>query len=308
MSTIDSSPSLHTHTLRPFLLTWGSLFVFGMLIIMCGISTIGCEQSRMDRTIDQSKKNNVKNLPNESPVKTPFAVDPSNPLDTDVDLEADAADPSEPRIIQWPGVVLSLDQRVIDLAAEVVYREGDWLELIATTRAGRVHEALVATEAQPSDVHAALLLLGLKNGSPLTWEQLPSGETQVNLPTGDAVSVSFIITDPITQQRIEQPTSAWVIDQTTGKTLLETNPDAYWVFAGSMFRRFEVEVDGNTEQREVYIADANGTVISLVNFGDDLLARQVTTTNQNDNAIWNASDQVPPVGTPVTVRLRPVNN
>ena len=55
------------------------------------------------------------------------------------------------------------------------------------------------------------------------------------------------------------------------------------------------------------MADANGTVLSLVNFGDDLLARPTRLTNETDNRVWSTRTAViPEPETPVTIRLKPV--
>ena len=41
-----------------------------------------------------------------------------------------------------------------------------WLEQVACMVGTREHESLVVVEAKPSEVHAALLLLGLEPGTP----------------------------------------------------------------------------------------------------------------------------------------------
>jgi hypothetical protein len=73
-----------------------------------------------------------------------------------------------------------------------------------------------------------------------------------------------------------------------------------WIFAGSTM--------GENEGERIYYADLNGTVISLVNFGDDLLSRDTTMTNNDDDATWGPRTRmIPPVGTKVILRLRPVD-
>ncbi len=45
-----------------------------------------------------------------------------------------------------------------------------------------------------------------------------------------------------------------------------------------------------------------------MNFGDELLARVTKQTNQNDGQDWGPNtDQIPDIGTRVTLRLRPAD-
>ena len=68
----------------------------------------------------------------------------------------------------------------------------------------------------------------------------------------------------------------------------------------------QITVVGDEDQT-IYMADLNGTVVSLVNFGDDVLARATDVTHNNDDGMWSAvTDRIPPVGTKVTIRLIPV--
>eukprot|EP00913_Durusdinium_trenchii_P006317 g5929.t1 len=70
-----------------------------------------------------------------------------------------------------------------------------YLEVIACTKGTREHEALVMTEARPSHVHAALLLIGLTPGAP----GAPAGRGEGAIePSGDAVRVEIVYTDGCT--------------------------------------------------------------------------------------------------------------
>ena len=63
------------------------------------------------------------------------------------------------------------------------------------------------------------------------------------------------------------------------------------------------------EGKSVYLADLNGSILSLVHFGDELLARSTRLTRISDEEAWvSVSDKVPAVGTKVTLRLRPVDS
>lgn len=190
-----------------------------------------------------------------------------------------------------PHIRVDRDTRTVDLDAKVILREGKWIELLACTPGTRDHEAILTIPARPSHIHLALLMIGLRPGTPLKWTR-NGDEVVVTKPTGAPVAVSIVFRKD--GKEIETPANEWVMNQKTSKNL----EDNVWLFAGSTF----VEFDG----QKVYQSDASGTIISLVNFGDDLLTRPSTMTNNDDDSTWGVdSKHIPEVGTAVKVRLRP---
>lgn len=188
-----------------------------------------------------------------------------------------------------PHVRVNLKNKHVDVDAAVIMRQGDWIELLACGRGSREHESILVIDAVPRHIHLALVMIGAKPGEPLKWRR--KGDKIETRPAfGPRVAVSIITeTDGV---RVETPAHHWVINQQTRKLL----PDNVWLFTGAGF----VEHEG----RPIYRGDVGGTIISVVNFGDDILARPTTTTNNDDNAQWGANtDRIPPVGTRVTVRL-----
>lgn len=225
-----------------------------------------------------------------------------------------------------PAITLDRDAGHVEIEAEVVNRDAEWLELLVCSPNTREYESILASPARPSHIHLALLLLEIEPGAPLSWRQAEDAEDAddaaegagarfvVQPPTGPEISIYCIWQDE-EGQRHEVPANDWVRNQLTDEPL-ERNQ---WVFAGSVFHRLDEAMpaaigeraeeddpgDGDAPQR-VYMADLNGTVISLVNFGDDLLTRPTTTTNRNDEQAWAAQpDRIPAEGTAVTVRLVP---
>lgn len=194
---------------------------------------------------------------------------------------------------QPPGVLtLDREARTIDLAAKMVPVEPQWLELIATTPGGkgREHEAIVTVDVKPSELHAALLILGLEPGHPQTHRL--EGDVLVSTPPdGPALALSFIFeTDG---QSHEVPVNEWVLDEKTGKTL----PDCQWLFTGSTFRTWQ--------DREYYMADEAGNIVSLVNFGDDLIVRCTDTTKDTDfQQLQIDKERIPPYGSDLILRIR----
>jgi len=191
-----------------------------------------------------------------------------------------------------PGMRADLQKRYIDLEATVILREGDWLELLACSPGTREHESILTVAARPSHIHLALITLGLEPGAPFRNE-LVDGRFVPVQPHGPKVAVS-IVQHQDGQER-EVPANEWIYDRATQQPL----KGRYWMFTGSEL--FE------HEGRTIFMADANGTVLSLVHFGDDLLARDTELTSDTDGQILTArTEAIPEVGTQVRIRLRPV--
>lgn len=173
------------------------------------------------------------------------------------------------------------------------------LELVATTPpGGRDHESLVLTEAKPSHVHAALLVLNLQPGSPGEWRTIvaPDGTPRVegSAPTGPRLEPQLRWTDPASGELHTAHPSEWIRHIDTG----ERPPSDPLVFAGSRF------VLRQNERR--YDADFTGTLVGLAQFGAETVAWP--TPYHHDEAtqapVWFADNgAVPPFGTPVALRL-----
>ena len=75
------------------------------------------------------------------------------------------------RKLNFPGVAINVQERCVDVESSVCLHRGA-LELVACTKGTKEHESIVAIEARPVHIHAALLLLGAKPGSPATRQRL----------------------------------------------------------------------------------------------------------------------------------------
>ncbi len=196
-----------------------------------------------------------------------------------------------------PFIRIDRDAGLIDLEAVVVLRRGDWVELVACSPGSKEHESILTVAARPSHVHLALLLLGLEPGAPMHFASGATADAPVAAiaPEGPPVHVSVIVPTEDGAPAPEIPVTRWILDRTTGQPL----PDLPFRFTGSRL----VPING----RDRYLADLHGTVISLVNFGDEVMARPTDLTNANDQAALQANtDTIPPLATPVILRLRPV--
>ena len=191
------------------------------------------------------------------------------------------------------GVTINAEAGHVDVSATVCLRRGDFLEMFACTKDTREHESILVVDAAPSTMHLGLLLLGLEPGKPLSYDRKFDPPKLVPA-TGPEVEVFIVIKVDNVEREI--PANRWVQDNKT-KEMKKGNT---WLFAGSQFAEFQ--------DKQVYQADLNGSAISLVNFGDDLLTlpNKLTDANESHSKVWAPrTDAIPKVGTKVVIRLKP---
>lgn len=192
--------------------------------------------------------------------------------------------------LRIPHVKVDREKGYVDLDAKVCLREG-MLELIATTVGGKEHEACFAILAKPRHVMVALLLIGLKPGSPGRFVAAADGYERVD-PTGDPIGVSVIYKKD--GKRVERPVTDFVFNGRTKKPMAKVD----FVFTGSCV----VKIGDKTR----FAADLDGTVLSLVSFGSELMAYPAAASDSNDTIEWVArGEELPAEATAVVIRMRP---
>lgn len=192
------------------------------------------------------------------------------------------------------GITINAKDAYVDVAATVCLRRGDFLEMFACTKDTREHESILVIDTAPSQMHLGLLLLGLEPGKPLSYD-MTFDPPKLVPATGPKIDVFIVIKADDVEREI--PANRWIQDNAT-KEMMQGNT---WLFAGSQFAEFQ--------DKQVYQADLNGSAISLVNFGDDLLTlpNDMTDANESHGKVWAPRTQaIPKVGTKVTLRLKPV--
>jgi hypothetical protein len=173
------------------------------------------------------------------------------------------------------------------IGARVVLRQGP-LEHLVCLKGTKEHEAILATEAQPRQIHAGLLLTGAEPGHPVRF--LPKFEP----PTGTAIAIE--LTWKSGDQTKRADARRWLKDEKNQKPLAEN-----WVFAGS-----ELFTDPITK-KTVYAAD-EGDVITVANFGSAILDLPIASSASDADRVFSADpEHVPPLGTEVFLNLRPKN-
>jgi hypothetical protein len=201
-----------------------------------------------------------------------------------------------PRVIELPGGILVRPTlSAVELPAVTCLTAG-FLEQVACSPGTREHESLLAVEARPSDVHAALLLAGLQPGAPGGWTQ-EGDDLRFIAPRGERVDVLVRYDKDGTP--VVEPIRAWIHDPDSRTTF----PDLPWVFGGS---RIAANPRGMTAG-EHYVADLSGSIIGLVTFGDEVIGFSQVIADDSDVQVpqWQVnSGRVPPLGTKVRVIVR----
>jgi hypothetical protein len=175
--------------------------------------------------------------------------------------------------------------RRLIIRARVVLREGA-LEHLLCLKGTKEHEAILATDAAPYQIHAGLLATGANKGEPVQF--VPKFVP----PTGDPIAIEL-------QWRQEEATRRadardWVKD-VRARTTLKLD----WVFAGSML------IDDPMAKKPVYAAD-DGDLITVANFASAILDLPFASTANDAERLYVANPEViPPRGTIVLMFLQP---
>lgn len=159
------------------------------------------------------------------------------------------------------------------------------LEVIATSPAPhgqKAHETVVTFDAAPSDLHKALVSLGLAPGKPARGHGA--------VPTGPEVRVLLEYTG-ITGKARRIPIAKALTDSRTGKRM----PPMKWYFTGSVMRQADPD-----KPEKVYGADLSGTLISLFPVTDEtVLQSSMTLAEESLLKMETNKDLLPPEGTDV---------
>jgi len=170
-----------------------------------------------------------------------------------------------------------------------------YLEVLVCTPDTKEHESLVVTQAKPSHVHAALLLIGLEPGAPGDWDWQGAAVRAIP-PRGPRVDVRVSVERD--GRREESRLTDWAWHSTENASLTDWRVDDGPVFAGSQMLRKGAQ--------NIYRADGEGCLIGLTAFGGETIAwsRMFHHDSGLESPVWVArKDRVPPFGTPVVVRI-----
>lgn len=201
-----------------------------------------------------------------------------------------------PPLVEQPDKLVRLDEvdpiwldkpggRLI-MVGEVCQRQAP-LEMFVCLWHTKEHESVLTVRVPAKTAHAGLLALGAKVGGAVQFvpEYIPA--------RGTVIDINVIWKDAAgkIQQRRGQE---WVRDLRTKQPMQHE-----WVFAGSGF--WTDESTGQTHYQA-----QSGDFICVSNFSTAMLDLPVKSTQRNDWLAFMAlTESIPPLGTPVTIVLKP---
>jgi hypothetical protein len=160
------------------------------------------------------------------------------------------------------------------------------LEFFAVVLNGPEHESVVRSRVKPSDLHTALLALGMKPGAPVSWSKSLNKWVP---PHGPPLQIRMEFEKD--GKLVTEPANRWMRNCKTKKVM----PTTTWIFAGS-----RVMNDGN------YAADTTGYLVSVVNFDMTVIDIPDLASASNETLEWERNpDTVPAAGTKVTMIIEP---
>ena len=194
------------------------------------------------------------------------------------------------------GIKVDKEKRTVTIDAKIAPRKLEHLkgeiypiEVIACwphPKGKKAHETVVTFDVKPSEVHKALVELGLKPGKPVMGEAKDP-------PQGPEVKVYLEIPDAGEFRRVSIDKA--LVDKRTGKPF----PKVQWRFTGSA----EVQPDPNKKDL-AYGADTSGTLIVVFPVSDQtVLQTNLTMKEEKYIKLDTNTKLLPPEGTAVRLVL-----
>lgn len=156
----------------------------------------------------------------------------------------------------------------------------------------KIHESLLTTEAEPTNINIALKLLNYKESRELFRVRNPDGSFSDKYPDvaeDIKLAARFVIHITWNEGDTEKtiPVTQWIYNKSAKKNMSPTP----WVYNGSYIyeRKFNAQLTGS-----IFTIFPNSGAIA--NYpGDD----------RDDDTLWTPSSETPEEGTPVKVILKP---
>jgi hypothetical protein len=159
------------------------------------------------------------------------------------------------------------------------------LEFFCCLSGTNEHESVLRSAVRPSDMHAALLAIGLKPGEPMSYSE---ASKKWFPPHGPPLSIGVEFEKA--GKKVTYPAYRWLRDVKTKKECKSFS----WVFCGSRVK------DGR------YAADDTGYIVSIVNFDFVIIDIPEFASSNNDLLEWERNpDLMPEKGTKVWMVIEP---
>jgi hypothetical protein len=201
---------------------------------------------------------------------------------------AQDAKPQAGKVGKLPFVTFDAQRKQVRVECEALGVDAP-LEFFCVRNGGSEHESILRTPAKPSDIHTALLAIGLQPGKPLSYSEAANKWIP---PQGPPLNIHLEWEKD--GKTVSVPAHRTMRDLKTKKEMKAT----HWVYCGS-----RVMDDG------AFAADVTGYVVSVVNFDLTLIDIPELASNSNETLEWERNpDAAPPARTKVTMVIEPVAN
>lgn len=191
-------------------------------------------------------------------------------------------------IARLPHIVVDVHDHQVRVDCMAV-RASYPLEFLAVQQNTNEYEALLSTQAKPSDFHLALLMIGLKPGVPAHY--IEANKTWLP-PSGPPVDIWLDY--KLKGKSFHVPSYHWMRDINTKKLA----PPMHWVFTGS-------QMQGNG----AYAGDTAGYLASVINNELAVLDVPALKSRAMDaRQLERDPKTMPPTGTPVTMIVTPMGD
>lgn len=181
-------------------------------------------------------------------------------------------------------VWVTADRQQVILGGTICLREG-LLEFFACRARSKEHESIVAFDIKPHLIHAALLVIGAKQGSPARFSPV------FVPPKGEIIHINVRWQDDA-ETIVEVRAQELILELESKKTM-----QSPWVFTGGLFG-----TDPNG--KNYYLADISGEIFGVSNFPGSVLDVPFESSSENALHIYAPNtEKIPPIGTPVTLIL-----
>lgn len=202
---------------------------------------------------------------------------------------AHAAEPpagETPKTGKLPNIEFDARRKQVRVECEMLACDAP-LEFFCCVKGTNDYEAMIRAQIKPSDLHLAMLAIGLKPGQPIQYSEATKRWVP---PSGPPLQISMEYEKD--GKTVSVPSWKWMRDVKTKKPA----PPFTWVFTGS-----RVLPDGK------YAADMTGYLVSIVNFDLTVVDIPKLASSSNDLLEWERNpDTTPKAGTKVTMVIEPV--
>ena len=203
-------------------------------------------------------------------------------------------------------VTIDPKQKTVSFPASINMTSGV-VEYLVVTSEGKVHESLLATKAEPTHIHTAVLLLGMTNATNSeaaaffdSARELPGPRINVDISSAGSPDKEVPIQTLLMFAQSKKPVAASDVP--------------YWVYNGSRFSdRPELEPvaagspprgpEASKDKKQVFMAQREGSIVSLI-ADPSALVNNPRKDRENDELWILNTDAIPPHGAPVKVTFR----